>query len=106
MYKRQGGSDYLTSRLTDRLWYQAYGSNSNSQQEIPIGTANGHAPNLGSTLDHQTYSNNPMRMQLRHRYGSDSYYGGTQTFEIQFASARTGLDGTNAKRIHIYAYIG
>tara|TARA_R110000764_G_scaffold223753_1_gene312692 strand:- start:277 stop:480 length:204 start_codon:yes stop_codon:yes gene_type:complete len=66
----------------------------------------GHAPNSGAYTDHKDYGNNPIQVSLNHRLGSDSYYSASQTFDIWFNAARTGLDGTNAKQVEIYAYIG
>jgi hypothetical protein len=101
-----GGGDYLSHRLTDRFWFTSYASNSNQRHQIALGAAMGHAPNSGAYTDHKDYGNNPIQVSLNHRLGSDSYYSASQTFDIWFNAARTGLDGTNAKQVEIYAYIG
>ena len=101
-----GGGDYLAHRLTDRFWFTSYTSNSNQRHQIPIGPAMGHAPNSGAYTDHKDYGNNPIQVSINHRLGSDSYYSASQTFEIWFNSARTGLTGGNGLQVEIYAYIG
>jgi hypothetical protein len=101
-----GGGDYLAHRLTDRFWFTTYSSNSNQRHQIPLGPAMGHAPNSGAYTDHKDYGNNAIQVSINHRYGSDSYYPASQTFEIWFNSARTGLTGGSAVSVEIYAYIG
>ena len=101
-----GGGDYLSHRLTDRFWFTSYSSNSTQRHQIPIGPAMGHAPNRGNTTDHKDYGNNPIQISINHRLGSDSYYSASQTFDIWFNQARTGLTGGSALQVEIYAYIG
>ena len=101
-----GGGDYLSHRLTDRFWFTGYSSNSNQRHQIPLGPAMGHAPNRGATTDHQDYGNNPIQVSINHRLGTDSYYSASQTFDIWFNQARTGLTGGGALQVEIYAYIG
>ena len=102
-----GGSEYLSSRVTDRIWINQYGSNSNQRHPIAIGAASGHAPNLGPTSDHSNYGNNPYQMSILHHYANDSYYPGRQTLEFKFKTARTGLtEAHSAQTCYVYGYLG
>jgi hypothetical protein len=101
-----GGGDYLSHRLTDRFWFTSYSSNSTQRHQIPLGPAMGHAPNRGATTDHQDYGNNPIQVSINHTLGTNSYYPASQTFDIWFNQARTGLTGGGAVQVEIYAYIG
>ena len=102
-----GGGEYLAHRITDRIWINQYGSNSNQRHPIAIGAASGHAPNGGNTADHSNYGNNPYQMSILHHYGSDSYYPGRQTLEFKFKTARTGLtEAHSAQTCYVYGYLG
>ena len=102
-----GGSEYLSSRMTDRVWINSYGSNSNQRHHIAIGAGSGHAPNAGESNDHDDYGNNPYQMCINHHYNSDSYYPGRQTLEFKFKTARTGLtEAHNAQTVYVYGYLG
>ena len=102
-----GGAEYLSSRMTDKIWINAYGSNSNQRHHIAIGAASGHAPNAGESNDHDDYGNNPYQMCINHHYNNDSYYPGRQTLEFKFKTARTGLtEAHTAQTVYVYGYLG
>ena len=100
-----GGGDYLTSRMSERIWLNAYASNSGSSEQIAIGAGWGHAPNSGGTGDHSTYSNNPIQLRVKSNPSGDAYYPASQNIEILFKSART-LTGTGSNTVIVYGYIG
>lgn len=100
-----GGSEYLTSRVSDRIWVANYTSNSNQRHNIALGAGWGHAPNGGDTGDHQDYDG-PYRLSVKHHYNTDSYYPARPTVEIQFATSRTGLTGSGSYVVDIYGYVG
>ena len=102
-----GGSEYLSHRLTDRIWVNGYTCNSNQRHHIAIGAGWGHAPNGGQSNDHQDYASNPYQMCVNHHYNTDAYYPAKQTVEFKFKTARTGLTETHsAQSVYVYAYVG
>ena len=102
-----GGSEYLSNRISDRIWINGYTCNSNQRHHIALGAASGHAPNSGPTTDHDDYDNNPYQLCVNHHYNSDSYYPSRQTLEIKFKTARTGLTAAHsAQTVYVYGYVG
>ena len=102
-----GGSEYLSHRMTDRIWVNGYSCNSNQRHQIAIGAGWGHAPNGGQSNDHQDYGSNPYQMSVNHHYNNDSYYPAKQTVEFKFKTARTGLtEAHSAQSVYVYAYVG
>ena len=102
-----GGSEYLSNRISDRIWINGYTCNSNQRHHIALGAATGHAPNGGESNDHQDYDSNPYQLCVNHHYNSDSYYPSRQTLEIKFKTARTGLTAAHsAQTVYVYGYVG
>ena len=102
-----GGGEYLSNRISDRVWINGYTCNSNQRHHIALGAATGHAPNAGHTTDHQDYYNNPYQLCINHHFNSDSYYPSRQTLEIKFKTARSNLNAThNSNTVYVYGYVG
>jgi hypothetical protein len=97
-----GGGEYLGSRMSERIWVNAYTSNSVQRQVMHVGAAMGHAPNNGQTAA----GSGPYQLSIKHHASNDSYYPANQTIEFLTTAAKTGLTGTGSRIITIYGYIG
>ena len=97
-----GGGEYLGSRMSERIWVNAYTCNSTQRHNLHVGAAWGHAPNNGQTAA----GSGPYQLSIKHHYNTDSYYPAIQTLEFKTTAAKTGLTGTSNKNITIYGYVG
>ena len=98
-----GVGEYGSNRLSNMIWINNFGSNSNQIHYFNMGPGFGHAPNTGDS----SYGNaGQFRLRVQHRYGSDSTFPADQTFEFYSASALTGLNpGVAGRQILIYGYL-
>ena len=97
-----GGGEYLGSRMSERIWVNAYTCNSVQRQTLHVGAAWGHAPNNGQTAA----GSGPYQLSIKHHYNTDSYYPAVQTLEFLTTAAKTGLNGSGNANITIYGHVG
>ena len=98
-----GYGEYAASRMSNMIWIQNFGSNSNQTHYFNLGPAFGHAPNAGDSA----YGNaGPFILRVAHKYGTDSTFPANQTFEISCNAALTGLNaGVAGRQFLIYGYL-
>ena len=97
-----GGGEYLGSRMSERIWVNAYTCNSTQRHNLHVGAGWGHAPNNGQTAA----GSGPYQLSIKHHMNTDSYYPAVQTIEFLTTAAKTGLTGTSNKNITIYGHVG
>jgi hypothetical protein len=97
-----GGGEYLSSRMSERIWVNGYTSNSTIRHTMHVGAAWGHSPGQGQT----SAGAGPYQLSIKHHQNNDSYYPSVPTLEVLVNAAKTGLTGAGQYQIDIFGYIG